>query len=220
MSFTQSRPFRAGTPKLPSRPFDHAAAAAAGPVVLLADCSEFQPNIADAAYVAWSHAIVIRGLYGTQHTDHAWYGGERRADLHAAGIRFLGIYQYLVSGQSGAAQAQASHNLVGSIQKGEVFIADFEEGGHQMLTDWYNTMISLYGNGIGPYLWTYTGLYFGQANNAASAQWVAAYSQNEPAGPHKLWQFTDRFNVPGVGVSDCSLFRGTMDQLAALAYQG
>ena len=219
MSFTNSRPFRAGTLTTPSKTFDHAAVSAAGPVVYVGDESEFQPDINDAAYLKWSKAIIIRVAYGDQHADHAWYGGQRRQLLHAGGARFLGIYQYLVSGQPGAAQAQAFHNLAGPIQKGEVFIADFEEGSHQMLTDWYNKMIALYGNGIAPYLWTYTGLYFGKTNNAANAQWIAAYGQNEPTGPHKLWQFTDRFSVPGVaGVSDCSIYHGTIDQLAALAH--
>src|SRR5690349_21787089 len=76
-----------------------------GPSVLLADCSEFQPNISDAAYLAWSKAIVIRAAYGAQHTDRAWFGGQRRELLHAGGARFIGIYQYLVAGQDAAAQA-------------------------------------------------------------------------------------------------------------------
>jgi hypothetical protein len=37
---------------------------------------------------------------------------------------------------------------------------------------------------------------------------------------HKLWQFTDAFKVPGVGTADCSVFHGSIDDLAALAYQG
>lgn len=61
---------------------------AAGPLftgtyTLLADCSEFQPDIADLTYLKWSKAIVIRAAYGDQHDDAAWYGGARRADLHA-----------------------------------------------------------------------------------------------------------------------------------------
>ena len=74
--------------------------------IYLADVSEYQPEINDATYVTWSHGIMIRALYGDAHVDDAWYGGARRADLHTAGIEFLGIYQYLVSGQSGTSQAQ------------------------------------------------------------------------------------------------------------------
>ena len=54
----------------------------------------------------------------------------------------------------------------------------------------------------------------------APVTWVAAYSTREPDPPHQLWQFTDAFYVPGVGTCDCSVFHGSIDELAALAYQG
>lgn len=210
----RNRAFRAGgesqgVPELPT----------ATDAVYLADISEFQSNIADAIYLAWSKAVIIRALYGDAHDDAAWYGGERRALLHAGGARFLGVYQYLVAGQSGAAQAQAFHKLVGAIRPGEVFIADLEEGNRALLTSWYNAMVSLYGSGIKPYLWTYTGLVFGEANGILPVQWIADYASREPSTPHKLWQFTDSYNVPGVGTADASVFHGTIDHLAALAYQ-
>jgi hypothetical protein len=180
----------------------------------LADISEFDPNIADAVYLAWSKAIVIRAAYGDAHDDKAWYGGARRAALHKGGVKFLGIYQYLVAGQDGTAQANALHDLVGELEPGEVVIADFEEGQRSMLTAWYNRMSSWY-----PvhYLWTYSGLNFGQAQGALPVEWLADYTSVEPSSPHTLWQFTDRFSVPGVGSCDCSVYHGTADQLAALA---
>jgi hypothetical protein len=190
----------------------------AGPEVLLADISEYQADINDALYLHWSQAVVIRALFGDAHDDAAWYGGARRTALHEGGAQFLGIYQYLVAGQDGAAQAQAFHQLVGAIEAGEVFIADFEEGDHAMLTAWYNEMLSLHGEGIGPYLWTYTGLDFGEALGFLPVQWLAGYTADEPASPHTLWQFTNSYQVPGVGVADCSVFHGTISELAALAY--
>lgn len=190
------------------------------PVIYLADISEYQSEINDAAYLAWSKAIAIRALYGTGHVDGAWYGGGRRAALHAGGVQWLGLYQFLVAGQSGAAQAQAFHQLVGPIQVGEVFIADFEQGDRAMLTAWYDTMLSLYGAGIGPYLWTYTNLNFGQAQGVLPVEWIADYSSTEPSTPHVLWQFTDAHKIPGVGVCDCNAFDGTVTELASYAYQG
>jgi hypothetical protein len=163
---------------------------------------------------------MIRALYGDAHTDGAWYDGARRADLHAAGIQFLGIYQYLVASQSGAAQAQAFHRLVGPIQKGEVFVADFEEGSKSMLTAWYNEMKALYGSGISNYLWTYTGLSFGQSAGVLPVQWIADYTSKAPSTPHTLWQFTDSYNVPGIGTCDCNQYAGTIAQLAALGWGG
>jgi hypothetical protein len=214
-------PFRAGGT-------DTGAAAAAAlavpettaPKVLLADISEFQADLADAAYLAWSKAIVIRAAYGSQHDDAAWYGGQRRDLLHVGGARFIGIYQYLVAGQSGTEQAQALRRIVGDLLPGEVLIADFEEGARPRLTEWYNAMHTLYGPAVYPYLWTYSGANFAQAQSILPVDWIAAYGQAEPSSPHTLWQFTDAFPVPGVGACDCSVYHGTIDQLAALAWQG
>lgn len=207
------RPCRAGGPH-------RVKAASSAPEVLVVDVSEFQPDIDDATYLKWSLAAIIRALYGTSHDDAAWYGGARRAALHAGGARFVGIYQYLVAGQDGAAQARAFHQLVGVPQPGEVFIADFEEGTHAVLTAWYNEMLTLYGDGIGPYLWTYTGLDFGQEQGVLPVQWLADYTSVEPGSAHTLWQFTDDYQVPGVGTADCSVFHGSIEQLAALSYKG
>lgn len=192
--------------------------ASAGPVVLMADVSEWNPEIADAVYLNWSKAVIVRALYGDAHDDAAWYGGQRRALLHEGGARFVGIYAFLVASQPAVAQAQAFKALVGDIRPGEVFIADFEQGDHALLTGWYNAMIAEYGQAIGPYLWTYAGLFFGQETGALPVQWIADYAPAEPCSPHVLWQFTDGYLVPGVGRADCSLFHGTIDDLAALAY--
>jgi hypothetical protein len=187
--------------------------------VLVADISEFEPDIADSVYLNWSQAVIIRAAYGDQHDDKAWYGGQRRALLHQGGARFVGIYQYLVADQDPTAQAQALNDLVGDLQPGEVLIPDFEEGQRAMLTGWYNAQLADRGPGIDPCLWTYTGLDFGEASGALPVQWIAAYQADEPATPHRLWQFTDAYEVPGVGVADCSIFHGSIDLLAAFAYQ-
>ncbi len=77
-------PFRAGRTagETPAAHVSESAAATigqavAGPHVLLADVSEFQAEVTDALYLAWSKAIVIRAAYGTR-TDKAWFGGQRR----------------------------------------------------------------------------------------------------------------------------------------------
>jgi hypothetical protein len=210
-------PFRAGRDAAAPQVLPHFTAMTS-PFVLLADISEYEPSIADAVYLNWSKAVVIRAAYGDQHDDKAWYGGQRRTLLHSGGARFVGLYQYLVAGQDGGAQANALHGLVGALRPGEVLIADFEEGQHAMLSAWYNRMLTL--GYPRQYLWTYSGLNFGQANGALPVEWLAAYGQVEPSSPHKLWQFTSSYSVPGVGLADCSIFHGSVDQLAALAYQG
>jgi GH25 family lysozyme M1 (1,4-beta-N-acetylmuramidase) len=193
--------------------------AAAAPLTYLADVSEYQPDLVDATYLKWSLAVVIRALYGAAHDDAAWYNGTRRSALHKGGAKFVGIYQYLLPSATGAAHAQAFHKLVGAIKGGEVFIADAEAITHAELSSWYNTMISLYGKAITPYLWTYTGVAWGQEQGLLPVEWIAAYQATEPSTPHKLWQFSESYSVPGIaGKCDCSVFHGTITQLAALAH--
>jgi hypothetical protein len=197
---------------------DQAPAPAAAPQVLLADISEFQPEVTDQLYAAWSKAIVIRAAYGAAHDDKAWYGGQRRDQLHSYGIRFLGIYQYVVAGQDPVRQAGVLGSLIGTLRPGEKIIGDFEEGAGDQAhrRDLWAARISQ----LGAAPWIYSGLNFAAAHGLAPADWVAAYQGAEPAPAHKLWQFTDAFQVPGVGTADCSVYHGTIGQLAALAWQG
>jgi hypothetical protein len=216
MSTPRPAMFRAGAVPGAAPQF---APAASGPSVLLADISEFQPDIADAAYLAWSKGVVIRALYGTT-ADRAWYGGARRADLHAGGAKFVGIYGYLVAGQDAAAQARALVSLVGNLRLGEKLICDIEEGpaGAQAARwrQWSAVITAAYGRAADP--WLYAGESFA-GSAGLDPQWEAAYRATEPGGGHLLWQFTDAYPVPGVGTADCSVFHGTVAQLAAHGWQ-
>ncbi len=207
--------FRAGG--LPPGPVITPAAVITGPRVLLCDASEFQSNIVDAAYLTWSKAIIIRALYGSQHEDRAWYGGARR---DAGGVRFLGVYAYLVAGQDAATQAHALVSLIGHLRQGEKLVCDIEEGppGEQAARwrQWSAVITAAYGPQAAP--WLYAGESFAGAAGL-SPHWVAAYRNTEPGGSHLLWQFTNAFPVPGVGTCDCSVFRGTIGQLAAHGWQ-
>lgn len=198
---------------------DDIAAPKAGPSVLLADISEFQPDISDAAYLAWSQAIVIRAAYGAQHADRAWFGGQRRELLHAGGAKFLGIYQYLVAGQDAAAQANQLCSLTGALAPGEKLICDLEEGSGNQSGRW-KAWAQVVRDRTGDDPWLYSGLNFASVHGLAPVHWVAAYQRTEPSVTHRMWQFADAFTVPGVGRCDCSVFHGTIDQLAALAHGG
>jgi hypothetical protein len=192
----------------------------ASSVVLLADISEFQHSIADPAYLRWSQAIVIRAAYGAFHTDQSWFGGQRRDLLLAGGARFLGLYQYLVAGQDPAAQAKAMVSVLGGkLNPGEVVICDIEEGGGSQRARW-DAWSHVIETELGDAPWNYSGAFFAQNAGIAPVDWVAAYGSAEPGTAHKLWQFTDAFAVPGIGTVDCSVYHGTIDQLAALAHGG
>jgi Putative peptidoglycan binding domain/Glycosyl hydrolases family 25 len=194
-------------------------APATGPQVLMADISEFQHDIADAAYLAWSKAVIIRAAYGDQHDDRAWFGGQRRDLLHAGGVKFLGIYQYIVASQDPAEQAAALIRLLGVLRPGEKVIADIEEGSGNLAETWRIWSAGIAG-ALGDEPWCYSGLNFAAAHGLAPVDWVAAYQSAEPSAHHVLWQFTDAFRVPGVGTCDASVFHGTIDQLAVLAHGG
>jgi Putative peptidoglycan binding domain len=212
-------PFRAGREALAATAQLATPSAVTGPVVLLADCSEFQPDITDQIYLAWSKAIVIRAAYGTR-TDRAWYGGDRRAQLHNHGVRFLGIYQYITASENPVAQALALAALIGTLRPGEKIIADIEEGAGSQQARW-TAYAKTIGTALGDAPWDYSGEFFADAHALAPVDWVAAYGSREPGAPHKLWQFTDAFTVPGLpSPVDCSVFHGSIDELAALAWQG
>jgi GH25 family lysozyme M1 (1,4-beta-N-acetylmuramidase) len=201
-----------------SQPTRPVAFRAGHPQVFVADCSEFQPDIADAAYLKWSKAIVIRALYGADHVDDAWYDGARRADIHAGGALFVGLYQFIVPDQDAAAQARALVDLLGPLRPGELPIGDLETGGAGQLARWDAwSQVIREAYGLTPGL--YSGLDFARAQGL-SPQWVAAYQSSPPDVPHLMWQFSESYEVPGVGVADCSVFSGTIAQLAAHAHQG
>lgn len=223
MSHPTTRPpamFRAGNVPGELGPGLVPAAAAAAPGILLADISEFQPDIADAAYLRWSKGVVIRAMYGDAHDDLAWYGGARRDDLHAGGCLFLGIYQYLVSTQDAAAQAHALVSLVGKLRQGEKLVCDIEEGpaGAQAARwrQWKAVITAAYGQAADP--WLYAGESFAGAAGL-DPQWEAAYRAAEPPGNHLLWQFSPSYPVPGVGTADCNRYHGSITELAALGWQ-
>ncbi len=215
-----SRPpvmFRTGT--IPGAAAPAVVPASVNPGVLLSDISEYQPDIADAVYLAWSKAVAIRALYGTT-VDRAWYGGARRDALHAGGARFIGVYGYLAAGQDAGTQARALVKLLGPLRQGEKLICDIEEGPPAAQAarwqQWTQVITGAYGAAADP--WLYAGLYFARAAGL-DPQWVAAYQNTEPAGDHRMWQFTSAYPVPGVGTADCSRFRGTIDELAACGWQ-
>ncbi|MGH3205924.1 MAG: peptidoglycan-binding protein [Streptosporangiaceae bacterium] len=198
----------------------HAAAkpaVAAGPVTYVADCSVWQPDINDAAYLAWSRAIIVRALDGTV-TDQAWYGGQRRDLLHAGGALFVGIYAYITAADSVVTQARALLDLVGELRPGEKLIADIEEGSGSQAGRWA-AWAKVIAAATGDWPWCYSDLDFAEERGLAP-EWVAAFGKDEPAGSHILWQFTDAYQVPGIETPcDCSIARCSVEELSALAYQ-
>jgi GH25 family lysozyme M1 (1,4-beta-N-acetylmuramidase) len=191
--------------------------------LLLPDVSEYQPDVTWPEVVKVNGgAAIIRALYGAEHVDAAWYGGARRTSAHEAGVRVLGIYQYLVAAQEVAPQAEAFIQLVGTLRPGEFAVLDLEEGnGDQSVRAqaWLEAVDAklTYPGYHGA--WLYSGAAFFEEHglmgiaNSTRHTWVADYSATPPSVPHTLWQYTDAAPWAGIGTCDGSRFMG---DLAAL----
>jgi peptidoglycan hydrolase-like protein with peptidoglycan-binding domain len=211
---------RSGQPVDPGQLSALTEAHAAGTRTLVADISEFEPKIDDAKYLAWSEACVIRAAYGASHDDRAWYGGQRRDLLLSGGAQFLGIYQYITATEDVTVQAREFCRLIGTLNKGEYPLADWEEGSGSQAgrrSAWNHVVRSELGFAPGS---GYSGMFFARDHGLAPVEWVAAYQPAAPPGPWLLWQFTDAFAVPGVGQADCSVHNGPVTDLAAHASGG
>lgn len=188
--------------------------------LVIADTSEFQSRINWQAYVAGGFLAAIIRAHNGYRADYQFVAN--RSGAHAAAIRALGMYQYVVAGRDAAAQANELCDLVGELQPGEWLICDLEEGsgdqearGHA----WLSTVVNrLHDAGTAEEL--YSGGYFLLAHNLSAAGfrriWVASYGTAEPGIPHEEWQFTDAHSFPGIsGATDASIFHGTIGQLLA-----
>jgi hypothetical protein len=164
----------------------------------------------------------MRAMYGSDHVDAAWYGGARRQAAHEAGVRVLGLYQYLVAAQPVAPQAAAFVATVGHLQPGEFAVLDLEEGDgdqSERAQAWFDSVDAhlTYPGYRGAWLYS-DEAFFQERGLMAIAEssrhtWVACYAPTPPAVPHTLWQYTDATPWAGIGQCDSSRFAGTLEQL-------
>jgi GH25 family lysozyme M1 (1,4-beta-N-acetylmuramidase) len=186
----------------------------------LPDVSEFQPDVTWPEIVAHNGgAAIIRALYGTGHLDAAWYGGARRLDAHKAGVKALGIYQYLVATEDALAQAEEFVKVVGKLEPGEFAVLDLEEGGGSQLAraeEWlkYVDEHLTYPGSKGAWLYS-SNSFFGSAGlmpiaDSSRHTWVADYGAR-PTVPHTLWQNSQATQWPGIPKAcDNSVFDGDL----------
>jgi GH25 family lysozyme M1 (1,4-beta-N-acetylmuramidase) len=202
----------------------------------LPDVSEFQPDVDWAKVVAKNGgAAIIRALYGTSHVDNLWIKGRRDA-AHNAGVKVLGIYHYLTKDQDPVAQAEVFVRTVGTLRRGEFAVLDLEEGsGDQSgrAKQWFKYVDArlTYPGYRGAWLYSGDSFLASELNEFLTSShrniWVADYGA-KPGVRHVLWQHTDGTHAvppdwhqqgwPGIGRCDCSVFEGTLPQLAAVVH--
>jgi GH25 family lysozyme M1 (1,4-beta-N-acetylmuramidase) len=205
----------------------------AAPVLLLPDLSEFQAS-ADMGGIKRQNggAAIVRLAYGDGHDDAT--GIRLRKDAAKAGFRFLGLYMYLVAGQSVLAQAERFVQLAGKLAPHEIPVVDVEEGAGSQLSrarawlSYVDQHLGLSGLPLHRRSWLYTGESFASSANllpivrSGRHAWIAAYGDTEPSLGQTLWQCTDGrtgshiTSWPGAGKCDTSVFNGTLAELAAL----
>lgn len=167
------------------------------------DVSEFQTVNFDV----FSGPIIVRA-HNSNRADLHWA-------QHAMGASqqpWWAAYQYLTKNANPGDAARAFLATLGNYRP-NCTILDLEEGdGDQQARQhaWLSVMA-----GDPSADWTYSGDYFARAHGL-SVEWVAAYQNREPTTAHVLWQASDRWDFPGIGSCDGSLFHGSVDDLIAL----
>jgi hypothetical protein len=202
--------------------------------MIFPDISEFQKTADIQGIRKQTPAIIMRVAYGAEHPDQVF--SRYRAEAHAVGFTFVGLYQYLVAGQDVESQALTFCKLIGKLQPGEIPILDLEEGsGDQSARadQWFAFVDAYFGLDKLPLnqrSWLYTYLSFAKDAslmdiiNSDRHDWLAAYASTPPTLPHTLWQSSDgkvganRVQWPGVGYCDTNTYTGTADQLASFAW--
>lgn len=171
----------------------------------LADFSEFQGVV----HPNGQQAVILRAHNGWR-ADYDF--AANRAAAHAAGCQAVGLYQYLPASVDAAAAAKALLTLIGTLEANEWLICDLEEGNGDEQPRWQAwDGVVIAATKRAP--WLYSGAAFAQAHNL-HPDWVAAYQNNEPLAPHKMWQNTDTYPWPW-GKSDGSVFDGTLPEFLA-----
>ncbi len=189
----------------------------------IADLSDFQPGVNFADYASGGRpGVFLKATEGLGFVASTFHG--YRAAAHAAGLVFVGAYHFAKGHDP---QEEANHFLatIGwTLQPGEVAVLDAEVAG--LSADWCRTWLRAVQTATGrePLLycsWSYWSDVLSSMTDCPL--WIAAYhglGHNDPRDSVpgcRFWQYSDRADVPGVGSADDSVFRGTADDLAAMA---
>lgn len=178
-----------------------------------ADISGFQPSIDWHMYRTFSDMVAIKTSEGIGFRDPIF--ASHRSGAIAAGIETIWYYHFGRPEFGNAPQAEARYfqSVAGPIRQADRVILDIETGSHtaQWALAFMQELATFYPNQVGVY--SYASYVTDNLQNPALAQyplWFALYNPNQPATPAPwkqlvAWQFSDAFQVPGIGICDCSV---------------
>lgn len=168
---------------------------------------------------AFSPVLIAKMTEGTGYLAPTF--ARHRQGAHDHGFAGFGAYHFWTPGADPVAQARNAVRALGSLRSAPVewLALDVEQG-----TDWlaYEMFCRHADAALGRTTWVYGGSQLA-GHMPGRPRWVARYYDHTPDAAHAprigevLWQFTDRYPVPGVsGRADCSVHRGSTATLLAV----
>jgi GH25 family lysozyme M1 (1,4-beta-N-acetylmuramidase) len=185
--------------------------------LLVADVNDDHPVTNWPEYAKFSPVLIAKMTQGTTFVAPTF--AEHRAGAEKAGLAAFGAYHFWQPGDDPVAQAELAVRTLGSLRAKplEWLILDVETG-----TDFadYHAFCAHADAALGRTTWLYGGAQLTPAVTKRP-RWIARYydyTDNPAHAPgigEVLWQFSDKYAVPGVGAADCSVYRGTAAELTA-----
>lgn len=182
--------------------------------LLIADVNNHHPVKNWAQYKAFSPVLIAKMTEGKTFLAPTFAKHREGARKHK--LRAFGAYHFWSPGVDPIAQARNAVKALGTLADDpfEWLVLDVETGEE---FEAFEAFCQHADAKLGRITWLYGGKQL-KGKMPHRPRWVARYFDHTP-NPAKqpgigevLWQFTDRFEVPGVGPADCNVFRGTAEQ--------
>lgn len=183
--------------------------------LLIGDVNDAHPVTDWSAYRHFSPVLIAKMTQGTSFVAPTF--AAHRAGAAKAGLTAFGMYHFWQPGEDPVAQAELAVKTVGKLADAPVewLVLDVETGTD--IAD-YHAFCAHADAALGRRTWLYGGAQL-TSSVTIRPRWIARYFDmtddpaHAPGIGEVLWQFSDQYAVPGVGAADCSVFRGTVEQL-------
>jgi GH25 family lysozyme M1 (1,4-beta-N-acetylmuramidase) len=192
--------------------------------LLIVDVNNARRVVDWPAFAAFSPVTIAKMTQGATFLAKSF--APHRDGAAAHGIRAFGAYHFWEPGHDPIAQAENAVKALGALRDAplEWLILDVETGEEFAA---YEAFCRHADAALGRLTWLYGGRQL-KGVMPHRPRWVARYKdhtpnpKNQPGIGEALWQFTDKHPVPGVkpATADCSVFRGTADDLITLIRGG